>query len=70
MIFWQDIFKSLIPTFGLLQWVNMIKECLPKVWIILSELFLVSLLFVAVINPYSVIFKFSIFKYSSNKNKI
>jgi len=29
-------------------------------------LFLVSLLFVAVINPYSVFFKFSIFKYSSN----
>jgi len=26
-------FKGLIPTFGLLQWVNMIKECLPKVGI-------------------------------------
>jgi len=26
----QDIFKSLIPTFGLLQWVNMIKECFAK----------------------------------------
>jgi len=39
-----DIFKSLIPTFGIL--------------------FLVSLLFIAVINSYSV-FKFLIFKYSS-----
>jgi len=63
---------SLIPTFGLLQWVNMIKECLPKVGIKLLKishvrilfLDLVSLLFVAVINPYS-IFKFLIFKYSS-----
>jgi len=27
----EDIFKNLIPTFGLLQWVNLIKECLPKV---------------------------------------
>jgi len=46
----------------------MIKECLPKVGIKLLKishfriLFLASLLFVAVINPYSVFFKF-IFKY-------
>jgi len=39
IIFWQDIFKSLIPTFSLLQWVNMIKKCLPKVGI---ELFKIS----------------------------
>jgi len=56
-------FKSLIPTFGPfnVQWVNMIKECLPKVGNKLVShvriLFLVSLLFAAVINPYSV-FKF------------
>jgi len=48
----------------------MIKDCLPKLGIKLLKishvriLFLVSLLFVAVINPYSV-FKFLIFKYSS-----
>jgi len=48
----------------------MIKECLQKVWIKLLKishvrtLFLVSLLFVAVINPYSVL-KFLILKYSS-----
>jgi len=48
----------------------MIKDCLPKVGIELLKishvriLFLVSLLFVAVMNPYSV-FKFLIFKYSS-----
>jgi len=48
----------------------MIKECLPNVGIKLLKishvriLLLVSLLFVAVINPYSV-FKFLIFKYSS-----
>jgi len=63
-----DIFKSLVPTFGLLQWVNMIKACLPKVRIKLLKisnvriLFLASLLFIAVINPYSV-FKFLIFKW-------
>ena len=27
------MFLSLIPTFGLLQWVNMIKECLQKLGI-------------------------------------
>jgi len=54
------IFKSLIPTFGQLQWVNVIKERLPKVGIKILKisyvriLFLVSLLFVAMINPYSV----------------
>jgi len=50
--------------------VYMIKGCLPKVGIKLVKmsyvriLFLVSLLFVAVVNPYSV-FKILIFKYSS-----
>jgi len=51
----------------------MIKECLPKVGIKLLKisyvrtLFLVSLLFVAVINPYvyTQFFKLQIFKYSS-----
>jgi len=63
-------FKSLIPTFGPLQYVNMIKKYLPKVGIKFLKishiriLFLVSLLFVVVINPYSV-FKFLIFRYSS-----
>jgi len=48
----------------------MIKEYLPKVGIKLLKIshvrisFLVSLLFVAVINPY-LAFKFLIFKYSS-----
>jgi len=45
----------------------MIKECLPKVGIKLlkiSHVFIVFLLFVAVINLYSV-FKFLIFKFSS-----
>jgi len=48
----------------------MIKECLTKVGIKLLKifhvriLFLVSLLFVAVINPYSVFLNFRIFKYS------
>jgi len=47
----------------------MMKKCLPKVGIKILKisyvkmLFLVSLLFVAVINPYSVFFL--IFKYSS-----
>jgi len=51
----------------------MIKECLPKVEIKVLKishvriLSLVSLLFVAVINPYSV-FKFLIFKYPSSIN--
>jgi len=44
--------------------VNMIKECLPKVGIkplkisYVRILFLVSLLFVVVINPYSVFLNF------------
>jgi len=48
----------------------MIKECLPKVGIKLLKIsyvrisFPVSLLFVAVTNPY-LVFKFLIFKYSS-----
>jgi len=52
----------------------MIKECLPEVGIKLLKifhiriLFLVSLLFVAVINTYSV-FKLLIFKYSSKHNQ-
>jgi len=57
-------FKSLIPTFGPLA--TVVKECLLKAEIKFLKiphviiLFLVSLLFVAVINPYSV-FKFFIF---------
>jgi len=52
--------RDMIPTFGPLeyiQWVNIIKEYLPKVGIkyLMSEYS--SVLFVAVINPYSV-FKF------------
>jgi len=73
IIFWQEIFfKSSIPTFGPLQYVNMIKEWFPKVGIKLLKishvriLFLVFLLFVAVINPYSVL----IFKYSSAIYKV
>jgi len=60
----RDILKSLIPTFGPLQWVNMIKEFLPKVGIkplkisYVRILVFVSLLFVAVINPYSVFLNF------------
>jgi len=33
-----DIFKSLIPTFGLVQWVKIIKECLLKVRIKLLKI--------------------------------
>jgi len=52
----------------------MIKEFLPKVGVKILKisyvriLFLVSLLFIAVINPCSV-FKFLIFKYSSEKGE-
>jgi len=59
-----DIFNSLIPTFGYLQRINMIKECLLKVGIKLLKILyarilsLVSLLFVAVINPYLIFLNF------------
>jgi len=63
-------FKSLIPSIGKHSLI-MLTYCIkPKVGIKLLNishvriLFLVSLLFVAVINPYSV-FKFLVFKYSS-----
>jgi len=64
------IFKSLIPTFGEHSLIMLTYYNEPKVWIKLLKiphviiLFLISLLYVAVINPYSV-FKFLIFKYSS-----
>jgi len=66
----SDIFKSLIDTFGKQSLIVLTYCNGPKVGIKLLKishvrmLFLVSLLFVAVINPYSV-FKLLIFKYSS-----
>jgi len=62
-------FKSLIPTFGKNSLVMLTYWWTVGIKLLIIShvriLFLVSLLFVAMINPYSVFFKFSIFKYSS-----
>jgi len=64
-------FKGLIPTFGLLQCVNMFKECLPKVgikplkYLMLTDIISCFLTFCCSDQFLLSFLKFLIFKYSS-----